>query len=74
MHRYPNGHLAQLDYVLVRKNWQNSVKNCRAYTSFKSVKSDHKIVSCRCQISYRQSKPPVTDPMKRTDWKKVIFA
>ena len=31
------------------------MKNCRAYTSLDSFKSDHWIVSCRCQISYRQN-------------------
>ena len=31
------------------------MKNCSAYTSFDSFKLDHRIVSCRCQISYRQN-------------------
>ena len=57
---------------LTEKKWQNSVKNVRAYISFKSVKSDPKIVSCRYQISYRQSKASSPYPMKNIDWKKVI--
>lgn len=70
-HRYPQGHVVQLDYILAKRKWQNSIKNCRAYNSFQSVGSDHKIVSCRCQISYRQSKAPVKDPVKMVDWKRV---
>lgn len=41
-HRSPRGYLSQLDYILVRRKWQNSTKNYRAYTSFTSVGSDHK--------------------------------
>ena len=48
------------------------MKNCRAYTSFESVKSDHRIVFYRCQIGYRQSKAPSPDPMRKIEWKKVI--
>lgn len=29
-HRSPRGYLSQLDYILVRRRWQNSTKNCRA--------------------------------------------
>jgi len=30
-HRRPNGQLVQLDYILVRKKWINSIKNSKAY-------------------------------------------
>ena len=30
-YEYPNGDRAQLDYILVRKKWQNSVKDCREF-------------------------------------------
>ena len=70
-HRRPNGTCIQLDYILVRKKWVNSIKNSRAYSSFEGVNSDHRIVSCTCQISYRKSKPLIKDPMKRIDWKAV---
>lgn len=71
-HRRPTGKFAQLDYVLARKKWINSIKNSRAYNTFEGVDSDHRIVSCKCQISYRQSKAPAKDPMKGIDWKKVV--
>ena len=41
---YPSGPREQLDYVIFRKKWRNSVKDSRAYSSFSSVQSDHKIV------------------------------
>ena len=68
---YPNGHRAQLDYILVRKKWQNSVKDCRSYSSFASVGSDHRIVSAKIKLSLRVSKKSPADPMKAIDWKKV---
>lgn len=70
-HRRPNGQLVQLDFILARKKWINSIKNSRAYSSFEGINSDHRIVSCKCQISYRKCRTPKKDPMKRIDWKKV---
>ena len=42
---YPSGDRAQLDYLIFRKKWRNSVKDSRAFSSFSSVGSDHIIVS-----------------------------
>lgn len=71
-HRRPNGQHVQLDYILARKKWINSIKNSRAYNSFEGIGSDHRIVSCKCQISYRKSKPPPTNPVKGIDWKSIV--
>ena len=68
---YPNGTRAQLDFILVRKKWQNSIKDCRAYSSFSSVGSDHRIVSATVKLSFRVSKKLAPDPMKAIDWKAV---
>ena len=68
---YPNGQRAQLDYILVRKKWQNSIRNCRPYSSFSTVGSDHRIVSAHVKLSLRVSKKSPSDPMKSIDWKKV---
>ena len=62
---YPNGAKAQLDYVLIRRKWQNSVKECRLYSSFSSVGSDHRIVTADVKLSLRHN------PMKSIDLKKV---
>ena len=34
----------QLDYILVRKKWTKSIRNCEAYNTFISLRSDHRIV------------------------------
>lgn len=68
---YPDGHRAQLDYILVRKKWQNSIRDCRPYSSFSTVGSDHRIVTANVKLSLRVSKKSTADPMKAIDWKKV---
>ena len=49
---YPNGEKAQIDYILSRKKWRNSFKNCQSYNSFDTIGSDHRIVSCKVNINY----------------------
>ena len=66
--QYPNGNKAQLDFILVRHKWINSVKNCRAYSSFDSILSDHRIVSARIQLSLRTQKKKQGNPMSQVDW------
>ena len=68
---YPSGKRAQLDYILFRKKWRNSVKNSRSYSSFSSIGSDHRIVSSTIKLSLRSSKRSMPHPMKTIDWKKV---
>ena len=68
---YPSGQRAQLDYILVRKKWQNSIRKCRPYSSFSTVGSDHRIVSADVILSFRVSKKSAPDPMKAIDWKEV---
>ena len=36
-----NNTKAQIDYVFINKKWNNSALNCKTYSSFKSVSSDH---------------------------------
>jgi len=49
----PRGNKCQLDYILVRKKWRNSVINSEAYSTFASMGSDHRIVSTRIRLSLR---------------------
>ncbi|XP_062613175.1 craniofacial development protein 2-like [Saccostrea cucullata] len=58
--------LRQLDYILVRQKWRNSVHNAEAYNSFSTVKSDHRIVSAKIKLSLRTSK---TAQKVKYDWK-----
>ncbi len=60
------GMLRQLDYILVRKKWRNSILNAEPYSTFSSVGSDHRVVSMRVRLSLRAPKP---SPKIRHDWK-----
>ncbi|XP_019623440.1 PREDICTED: craniofacial development protein 2-like, partial [Branchiostoma belcheri] len=62
----PGGNRYQLDYILIRRKWQNSMLNAEAYSTFASVGSDHRIVSARVRLSLRKKK---AEPRKkRYDW------
>ncbi|ELT94673.1 hypothetical protein CAPTEDRAFT_208902, partial [Capitella teleta] len=56
----------QLDYILVRKKWRNSVLNAEPYHTFCTVGSDHRVVSMRVRLSLRVPKPI---HKVRYDWK-----
>ncbi|CAH1244346.1 Hypp7272 [Branchiostoma lanceolatum] len=62
----PGGTKYQLDHVLIRRKWRNSMLNVEAYNSFASVGSDHRIVSARARLSLRKKK---AEPRKKQyDW------
>ena len=71
-HESPNGHKSQIDYMLVRKKWSNSVRDCQAYSTFASVCSDHRVVSATICLSLRSSKRTQSKPIKQVDWQQVI--
>ncbi len=52
---------SQIDYILVRKKWRNSVKNTVVSNSFNSLGSDHRVVLSSIKLSLRkcQSAPKV---------------
>ena len=56
----------QLDYILVRRKWRNSITNAEPYSTFNTVGSDHRVVSMRVRLSLRVPKPC---PKIRHDWK-----
>ena len=43
----------QLDYILMRKKWRNSITNVEAYSTFFRIGSDHRIVSSKVRLSLR---------------------
>ena len=60
----------QLDYILTRTKWRNSVLNCEAYNGFASIGSDHRVVSVRLRLSLRVSKQ---QPKRAVhDWKSFV--
>ena len=65
----PTGFRAQLDYVLIRKKWKNSVTNAEAYNSFASIGSDHRIVTATIRLSLRANKAPTRKV--KYDWSKL---
>ena len=46
----------QLDYILMRKKWRNSIINVEAYSTFSSIGSDHRIVSSKVILSLRANR------------------
>ena len=46
------GSKSQIDYILINIKWKNSVKNVKAYSSFASTGSDHRIVIARLKLSH----------------------
>ena len=41
----------QLDYILIRQKWSNSITNVEAYSTFSSIGSDYRIVSSKVRLS-----------------------
>lgn len=69
--KYPKSGRAQLDYLIFRKRWRNSVKDSRSYPTFSNVSADHRLLSATLKISLTVSKRAVSHPNKRIDWKEV---
>eukprot|EP00111_Clytia_hemisphaerica_P016291 TCONS_00048242-protein len=69
--QHPSGSKSQIDYVLVRNKWKNSVRNAQSYFSFSSVGSDHRVVSAHICLSLRSSKKCKPNPLKSIDWQQV---
>ena len=63
-HTSPNASNSQIDYVIINRKWKNSAINCRAYNSFISVATDHRIVSAHIRLSLRANK--TESPIVRT--------
>ena len=43
---------AHTNYVFLKKKGNNSALNCEAYSSFKGVSSDHRIVTAKIRLAY----------------------
>ena len=66
---------------MINRKWKNSSKNCRAYGSFESIASDHRIVSAHLKLSLisnkkKTTKTPIYDwtTLKNHDIQKSLFA
>ena len=68
---YANNNKVQIDYVFINKKWKNSAMNCEAYSSFKGVSSDHRIVTAKIRLSLRKNATR-TATTKNYDWALLI--
>ena len=59
-YRSPKGDLSQIDFIMYRKRWRNSINDCQAYSSSNPVGSDHRVVTATIKLSLRRPKPPST--------------
>ena len=57
-------HKQQIDYILVRRKWRNSIQDAQAYNSFASIGSDHRIVTVKIRLSLRAPKVKSTRKAK----------
>ena len=64
---YANNNKAQIDYVFINKKWKNSTMNCKAYSSFKGVSSNHRIVMAKIRLSLQKTTTR-TATNKNYDW------
>lgn len=54
--RHPAGHFSQIDYIIYRKRWRNSVHDCQAHTSSVAIRGDPNIVTATIKLSLRASR------------------
>ncbi|XP_038055821.1 craniofacial development protein 2-like [Patiria miniata] len=52
-HRSPNKYLSQIDFILCRKRWRNSILDSQAYSTSDPIGSDHRIVCAKIRLSLR---------------------
>ena len=48
---YANNTKAQIDYIFIKKKWNNSALNCKICSSFEGVSPDHRIVAAKTRLS-----------------------
>ena len=71
--QYPNTTKAQLDYILVRKKWVNSVQNVEAYNTFVTVGSDHRIITALVRLRLRAPKQKTPNAARSLNFKALCF-
>ena len=55
---------------LVKRNGEIALRTAYYYT-FKSIDSDHRVISCKCMISYHQCKSSQKYFIKHINWRVV---
>ena len=62
---YADNAKAQIDYILMNKKWIYSILNCKAYSSFVDVSSNHRIVTAKIGLNLCRK---VTQTAKTTQY------
>ena len=65
-HRGPQNTLSQIDHIVSRQKYRNSVRNCSTYT-FRPFATDHRIIIADLKLSLRASQP-LRSQLRRYDW------
>ena len=58
-----NGAKSQIDFIMIRRKWRNSLKNCETYNSFSSIGLDHRILTAKIKLSLRISNKKTLIPI-----------
>ena len=66
----PHNTKAQIDYIITRKKWHNSIMNAEAYNTFSNVGSDHRVVTTRIRLSLRAPKV-AKEKVIRYNWREL---
>ena len=65
---YPNGTRSQLDYILINTKWKSSAIDCRSFSTYSPLESDHRIYAAKVRLSLRsKSKKTMSH-----DWSKLL--
>ena len=64
---YANNSKVQIDNIFINRKWKNSAMNCKAYSSFEGVSSDHRIITAKLRLSRRKNAKR-TATTKHYDW------
>ena len=70
IHSSPNNFKSQIDFIIINKNGKTVQKNCRAYNSFISLASEHRIISAKILLCLRANKKKLCNN-KPYDWTKM---
>ena len=66
----PSGSKAQIDFILTRRKWRNSVLDSCAHNTFSTVGSDHRVVVTKVRLSLRSPCKAATGRVQY-DWGKL---
>ena len=55
--RSPQNTHHQLDYILIWSKWRSCVTNCKAYSSFGSLYTDHRVITANVALCLHKSGP-----------------